>query len=183
MVLIYHSLKFKSLKTFYNFSFVWTRTKTKSAKSFCATDYTTKDSARLESNQRPHDPKSRILPSELLAGIMGRCGFEPQTFRIWAGCSNQLSYLPKFDVSYESRTHNPYGNCFWGSRVYQFRQRNIIWFRRESNLHTIWQLILSQPCLPLHHAGMYYSEPDLHRQAISATGLKPVVFPNFTIKA
>lgn len=115
---------------------------------------------------------------------MGRCGFEPQTFRIWAGCSNQLSYLPKYDVSYESRTHTPFGNCFWGSRVYQFRQRNIIWFRRESNshtirhqnlnltclpvaplnhikylrkdsnLHTIWQLILSQPCLPLHHAGI-----------------------------
>ena len=114
---------------------------------------------------------------------MGRCGFEPQTFRIWAGCSNQLSYLPKYDVSYESRTHNPYGNCFWGSRVYQFRQRNKWWFRRELNSHTNRHQNLNMTYLPLHHAGMYYSEPDLHRQAISATGLKPVVFPNFTIRA
>ena len=53
------------------------------------------------------------------------------------------------------------------------------YLRKDSNLHTIWQLILSQPCLPLHHAGMYYSEPDLHRQAISATGLKPVVYSKF----
>lgn len=76
MVLIYHQKFFLSLKTFYNFSSVWIRTKTVVSKRQCATDYTTEDSARLESNQRPHDPKSRILPSELLAGKMGKVRLE-----------------------------------------------------------------------------------------------------------
>ena len=51
--------------------------------------------------------------------------------------------------------------------------------REDSNLHTEWQLILSQPCLPLHHVGIHYSEQDLHLQSIPATGLKPVVYSNF----
>ena len=51
---------------------------------------------------------------------MGKCGFEPQTFRIWAGCSNQLSYLP---VMYKMGLEPifPKESCFWGNRVSQFR--------------------------------------------------------------
>ena len=51
-------------------------------------------------------PKSTDAFASVLFGLVGQQGLEPRTNRLWAGCSNQLSYWPK------SATHILYTTLF-----------------------------------------------------------------------